>query len=48
MTWRSKLGAVALGILGMLVGLGLVHLYADHNYLHALVALEQQRQTAKP
>jgi hypothetical protein len=45
---KVKIAALALvfGILGVVVALAGVHLYQDHQMLHALINIEAQRQQA--
>jgi hypothetical protein len=44
--WRQTLGAICAGILGFALALGAWTLITDHFLLHALAAIESQRQAA--
>lgn len=41
MTLKVALLSVGMGILGMLLAVGALHLYQDHLYLHGLINLVQ-------
>ncbi len=39
---------VALGVFGMLLGLGAVHAYTDHQALHQIIGMINAAQQQKP